>query len=216
MMNGERSPEGGDPENKDPTDNTVSNGGVPPQMSSRQLFMMSVASAVVYLALALLIFYYFHGTGVGEVFERGYSVSNQLIIGILSGIAASAVIGFISSRPPVSEVLYDFYIVELLSKMQLTTFDRIQLSLFAGAGEELLFRGAIQPLLGNSLTSLIFIGIHGYFKFKSIGHILFGVMMFGLSFWLGYLFEQAGLIAAMSAHASYDIIMLHFVKGRDR
>lgn len=96
--------------------------------------------------------------------------------------------------------------------MNLNRFDRWQLSLFAGAGEELLFRGAIQPLLGIWVTSAIFIGIHGYFKFTSIGHIIFGVMMFSLSIMLGYLFEHAGLIAAMSAHAIYDVIMLKMVQ----
>jgi membrane protease YdiL (CAAX protease family) len=39
-------------------------------------------------------------------------------------------------------------------------------------------------------------------------------MMFGLSMGLGYLFEEAGLIAAMTAHAVYDIIMLKLVQGR--
>lgn len=212
MINSEGSPEDSDRSNIDNENRPDSNGPEVLNMSSSRLLGLSVGSAVVYLALALLIFNFFHESGLTAVLQRGYSVSTQLITGILSGTAASLVIGFISSRPPVSEVLHDYYIVELLSKMRMTAFDRIQLSMFAGAGEEILFRGAIQPLLGNSLTSIIFIGIHGYFKFKSIGHILFGVMMFGLSFLLGLLFEHAGLIAAMSAHATYDVIMLHFVK----
>ncbi len=215
-MNDTQSPEDGDRDNIDSGNTPDTNLGAVSNMSSERLLVMSVISVVVYLVLALLIFHYFHETSISDAFERGYSVSFQLVIGILSGIAASAMIGFLSSRPPVSEVLHDFYIVELLSKMKMTTFDRFQLSLFAGTGEELLFRGAIQPLLGNSITSLIFIGIHGYFKFKSLGHILFGGMMVGLSFVFGLLFEHAGLIAAMSAHATYDVIMLHFVKERDR
>lgn len=178
--------------------------------------MLSVTSAVAYLVLAYLIFRYFHGADLSTAFKHGFSVTNQLLAGLVSGALAAAIIGFVSSRPPVSGVIHDFYIVEMISKMNLTSFDRTQLSLFAGAGEELLFRGAIQPLLGIWFTSLIFVGIHGYFKFKSIGHILFGVVMFGLSMLLGYLFEYAGLIAAMAAHAVYDIIMLKFVQAKDK
>ncbi|HET8866603.1 MAG TPA: CPBP family glutamic-type intramembrane protease, partial [Gracilimonas sp.] len=78
-----------------------------------------------------------------------------------------------------------------------------------------LFRGAIQPLLGNTLTSMIFISIHGYFKFRSPAHIFFGVLMFGLSFMLGLLFEHVGLISAMIAHTIYDLIMLHVIQNKN-
>ena len=74
----------------------------------------------------------------------------------------------------------------------------------------------IQPLLGIWITSIIFVGLHGYFKFKSAGHIIFGVLMFGLSMGLGYLFEEAGLIAAMVAHAVYDLTMLKWMDGWKR
>ncbi|MEL7833484.1 CPBP family intramembrane glutamic endopeptidase [Fodinibius sp. Rm-B-1B1-1] len=186
------------------------------QISSKELMLLSILSALTYLLIAFLIFQYIHDENVFTAFEHGYSPSFQLLIGILSGILAAGIIGFTIKRPPVADVLNDFYIVEAISKMNLTNFDRVQLSAFAGTGEELLFRGAIQPLLGNWVTSAIFIGIHGYFKFKSIGHIIFGVMMFSLSMMLGYLFEHAGLIAAMSAHAIYDVIMLQLVqKGKE-
>lgn len=187
----------------------------PEQISDRELLTLSITSAVVYLLLSFLIFRYLHGTGITEAFAHGYAIHNQLLIGIAGGGAAAAIISFIASRPPVSGVLDDFYIVKVISRLRLTVFDRIQLSAFAGAGEELLFRGALQPLLGIWLTSLIFIGLHGYFKFRSSGHILFGAMMFGLSVLLGYLFEYVGLIAAMSAHAAYDVIVLQLMQRKE-
>ncbi|MDZ7658777.1 CPBP family intramembrane glutamic endopeptidase [Fodinibius sp.] len=186
------------------------------QASSSKLLLLSLFSTTAYLILAILIFRYFHDQNLYTVFEHGYPVTTQLLIGIVSGGAAAGIIGFFINRPPVSEVLHDFYIVDMVSKLQFTSFDRIQLSAFAGVGEELLFRGAIQPLLGIWITSFIFIGIHGYFKFKSAGHMLFGLTMFGLSMLLGYLFEYTGLIAAMTAHAVYDVIMLQIVQGEDK
>lgn len=110
----------------------------------------------------------------------------------------------------------DYSVFKALSKANFSFFDNTQISIFAGAGEELLFRGAIQPLLGNTFTSMIFIAIHGYFKFRSSGHILFGVMMFGLSFMLGLLYEEVGLISAMFAHAMYDLIKLQIIQNKDQ
>lgn len=81
-------------------------------------------------------------------------------------------------------------------------------------GEELLFRGAIQPLIGIWFTSLIFIAIHGYIGFRSFGQALFTLLLFGLSMLLGWLFMVIGLVAAMTAHAVYDLLMLWWVSAR--
>lgn len=184
-------------------------------ISGSNLLLLSVFSAAVYLLLTFLIYHFFYDSGIVKAFDHGSSINNQILIGIVSGCIGAGIIGFVISRPPVSDILHDFYIVEAISKISFSNFDRIQLSFFAGAGEELLFRGAIQPLLGIWITSIIFVGLHGYFKFKSAGHIVFGLLMFGLSVMLGYLFREAGLIAAMTAHAVYDLIMLKWMEGRD-
>lgn len=191
---------------------TGGTGKRPVRIPGRNLLVSSLVSTAVYLLLASLIFYFFHDTGLSSAFTHGLPAGGQLAAGAAAGILSAAIIGVLMIRPPVSEVMRDFHIVEVVSKSRLTAFDRIQLSLFAGAGEELLFRGAIQPLLGVWLTSLIFVGLHRYFKFKSPGHLLFGALILGLSAGLGYLYEYAGLIAAMTAHSVYDIIILYLVQ----
>lgn len=185
----------------------------PEKVSSGQLLGLSVVSALVYLLAAIWIYNVFYEDSIKRAFEHGWSTSGQLAIGVAAGYLAAILIDRTIKRPPVSEILNDFYIVNLVSQSRFTVFDHIQLSLFAGVGEELLFRGAIQPLIGIWLTSLIFIAIHGYFKFKSTGHLLFVVMMFALSMVLGYLFEYVGLISAMGAHAVYDVIMLQRISA---
>lgn len=180
-------------------------------MTSRNLLILSILSALTYTVLALVIFHYFHGTEFRAAFAHGFSVSNQLLAGIGAGGASALLIRFFADRPPVAEVLDDFYVVRMIRESRFSPFDRIQLSLFAGAGEELLFRGAIQPILGIWTTSVIFVGIHGYFKFRKAGHWLFGALMFCLSMLLGVLYEYAGLVSAMTAHAVYDMIMLWWV-----
>lgn len=185
------------------------------ELSGSRLLMLSIISAALYLVLALLIYHFIYGESIVKAFSHGMSGSIQFLIGVIAGGLAAAGVGFVIVREPVAGILNDFYIVEAISKIRFNNFDRLQLSFFAGAGEELLFRGAIQPLLGIWITSLVFVGLHGYFKFKSTGHILFGVMMFTLSVMLGYLYREAGLIAAMTAHAVYDVIMLKWMDGSE-
>jgi uncharacterized protein len=178
-------------------------------MASRSgLLLMSLASAVIYVSLALVIVRYFHDEPLVHLFSHGSGIAAQLLIGLVFGILAAAGIGFVIWRTPISGILQDYAIVDMVMGMRFTRFDRIQISFFAGTGEELLFRGAMQPVLGIWLTSLIFVAMHGYFKFRSPKHILFGAMMFALSVGLGLLYEWAGLIAAMTAHAVYDLVML--------
>lgn len=184
-------------------------------LTTGRLLIMSVVSANIYVFFSFLIIRYWHDGWLGEVFGSTFSLWQQLGFGIGSGCAASGVIYVIINFSPVSEILSEFSIFEALSKANFSFFDNTQISLFAGVGEELLFRGAIQPLLGNTVTSIIFIGIHGYLKFKSPAHIFFGLMMFGLSFMLGLLFEHIGLIAAMIAHSVYDVIMLQVIQNRN-
>lgn len=183
-------------------------------LTTGRLLIMSVVSANIYVFFSFLIIKYWHDGGLGEVFESTFSLWQQLGMGLGAGAVASGIVFIVIKLPPVSNILSDFTIFKALSKANFSFLDNTQISIFAGAGEELLFRGAIQPLLGNTLTSFIFIAIHGYFKFKSPGHILFGVMMFGLSCMLGLLFEEVGLISAMCAHAIYDLIMLQVIQRK--
>lgn len=181
-------------------------------LTTRKLLILSLVSANVYLFISLIIIHFLHDGGLIDLFNSEINLWMQAGYGLGAGVLASLVVYVVIKLPPVADILSDFFIFEALSKSNFSFFDNAQVSVFAGAGEELLFRGAIQPLLGNALTSIIFIGIHGYFKFKSVGHIIFGVVMFGLSYLLGFLAESVSLISAIIAHTIYDLIMLQVLQ----
>jgi membrane protease YdiL (CAAX protease family) len=82
-------------------------------------------------------------------------------------------------------------------------------SILAGLGEELLFRGALQPLIGWFGASIVFGGVHvagrgfiGYGLWAAFIGALFG----GLMEWTG------GLTAPVVAHAVYDAAALAYVR----
>ncbi|UFJ42820.1 CPBP family intramembrane metalloprotease [Brevibacillus humidisoli] len=72
------------------------------------------------------------------------------------------------------------------------------LCLSIGAAEEWLFRGVVQPLIGNVWTSLVFTVIH----FRYFGKPVLLISVFVTSYVLGMLFDQTGsLIPPITAHA---------------
>jgi membrane protease YdiL (CAAX protease family) len=81
----------------------------------------------------------------------------------------------------------------------------------AGCGEEILFRGAIQPIIGLWWSSLIFVLLHsGTYQVRSLNwkKAVFGFLVFSVSLLLGYLFENVGLLAAVVAHTTFDVVAL--------
>jgi membrane protease YdiL (CAAX protease family) len=76
------------------------------------------------------------------------------------------------------------------------------LALAAGIGEEVFFRGVLQPRLGLLPTALLFGLVHPF----SVAHAAL-VALFGL--YLGWLFQEAGsLLLPITAHALYDLVAL--------
>ncbi|MDX1591905.1 MAG: CPBP family intramembrane glutamic endopeptidase [Balneolaceae bacterium] len=183
-------------------------------LNTRELLAMSLGSLVFYFFVSTILYYFVIEESLFSVFFEGSPIWEQTLVGLGAGILCALIILFFSTRPPMKSVLDDFVIFRIISRSRFSLFDKVQISFFAGLGEELLFRGTIQPLIGIWLTSVLFIAIHGYISIKSAGHILFTVLLLGLSVVLGFLFELSGIIAAMTAHASYDFIMLFWASRR--
>ncbi len=88
----------------------------------------------------------------------------------------------------------------------------VTLSLAAGIGEELLFRGVVQPLIGIVPASIIFAGLHTGFRFNKTVLRMYFVMVFIMSLILGLIARHIGLAAAITTHAVWDFTMIVLVK----
>jgi membrane protease YdiL (CAAX protease family) len=77
------------------------------------------------------------------------------------------------------------------------------IALAAGIGEEILFRGALQPRLGIVAAALLFAVLHAQYAIS-----LATLEIFILGMILGLLRRRAGTTAAIIAHSSYDMILL--------
>ena len=79
----------------------------------------------------------------------------------------------------------------------------IAIALAAGIGEEVLFRGALLPRLGNPAAALLFAVLHAQYAIS-----LATLEIFILGLVLGMLRRRAGTTAAIVAHTTYDMILL--------
>ena len=84
-----------------------------------------------------------------------------------------------------------------------TIWEWVLLALAAGIGEEILFRGAIQPVLGKWFTSIIF----------AVAHVQYGlftpatVALFIISLSLGVIRERHNTTVAIYVHVGYDLVL---------
>lgn len=81
-------------------------------------------------------------------------------------------------------------------------------SMAAGLGEELFFRGWLQPVAGWVPASLAF----GLAHVAGPRMLAFGLWATGMGLVLGGLvFATGGLLASMTAHACYDMLAFHYL-----
>jgi membrane protease YdiL (CAAX protease family) len=102
---------------------------------------------------------------------------------------------------------------KIFGNYKLTLFYVFFLSICAGVGEEIFFRGVIQPLIGIWLTALFFVAIHGYFSIKDKRINSFALLLTCFIVLIGWAAKEYSIWIAISAHFSYDLVLLFYYKS---
>jgi membrane protease YdiL (CAAX protease family) len=162
------------------------------------------------IALAFVINAAFGDGTLSEVLIEGQPIAVQIGWGITFGLAISVpsmvVVFFVPLFSSLRRQLLD-----LVSRLDLGALNPLWISLSAGIGEELLFRGALQPILGIWWASFIFTVAHfrsGQFHSMNWQKLIYAASVFIAGLFLGYVFLENGLIAAMVTHAVVDVVSL--------
>ena len=109
-------------------------------------------------------------------------------------------------RMAIDEVLIPTFVG--LSRSQI-----VGLSVAAGIGEELFFRGFLQPVAGLLAASLAFGAAH----VAGARMVAFGVWAAGMGLVLGGLVvATGGIVAAIVAHACYDVMAFNYLTTAGR
>nr|WP_308633708.1 CPBP family intramembrane glutamic endopeptidase [Massilia sp. YIM B02769] len=141
-------------------------------------------------------------------------VGNQLLFGL--GLSALAAVGsYVSFRLTASSESTRKTIAAY-ARLDLSGFNPVWISLAAAVGEELLFRAALQPLLGVWITSVIFLLTHTpVYQFRKLDKatLVQAAGMFGLSVALSFIYQYVGLLAAVLVHVAIDVVGLYVVRN---
>ncbi len=174
------------------------------------------ATELVSQALTFVFIAYF---GVGFLINRGLSGATerlgleaisgrQFLRAVLLVLGLFAVTILASALTYVFEPNLDKQIQQNLGTMtqNLTSFGgALLLGISAGVGEEILFRGAVQPRYGNVFTSLVFASLHVQYGFSLT---ILGIFL--VSILLGLERRRVNTTASMVTHVVYDVLAVLF------
>ncbi len=171
------------------------------------MFALSVFTLFGFSGIAYLILSFSDSVQYFDMF----SYENLLLsipVGLGFGVFA-AFVGILLLKLPQLKETSTFY-ASLFKGLDLHWTDILFYSFCAGVGEEILFRGALQPLLGLWFAAVLFVLLHGYISTKDWKKSIYGIFLIFISAGFGYLVLYFDIYSAMAAHFIFDVVM--FVK----
>jgi len=137
-----------------------------------------------------------------------------LVAGLVAAVSLFAVVRLVSA--PLTELFASLGIptqgeeeLEILFSLStMTPLIAISISVYAGVGEELVCRGVLQPRVGVLLATCFFTAMHAW-QYTLEGLVL----VFIVGFCLALLRRRYGLWASITAHFTYDLILLLLSTG---
>lgn len=167
---------------------------------------MAIGTLVVFGGLGVVIIPYTRERALLEFLPGTEKYWIQLVLGIIVGVITAKAAWQIVELPLLFKTKKFF--ADLIQPLKLNTAEIIFISICAGIGEELFFRGAIQPMLGVWFTAILFVLLHGYLNPFNMSLTLYGIYMVLVIGVLGLLTERFGILTAIIAHTLIDVILL--------
>jgi len=179
---------------------------------SRELFMrMGLLTLLVPLVIVSILYYFNATEFMIPVILGKMNVWLQLGLGVVGGFVLSGITWLMGQWKYLDDVNFDYTL--RLGIFNFSFQEILFLSFCAGVGEEIVFRGMIQPWLGILTTSFMFIALHGYLSYSSWPKVIFGLILFAVGTLLGILGAYVGLLAAIVAHILYDIVAFQRIQA---
>ncbi len=181
-------------------------------MTKNKLFLLGLITLIGFPVLGYPILYFFSELSFIQLFHSQYSIITQVVVGSMIGVF----LGYLAWRL----MNLSFIQAELSKHLQMFNSTELTLPIIwfvsscAGFGEEVFFRGIIQPFLGVIVTAVVFVAIHGYLNPKNWQISIYGIYMTVAIVIIGYLSIYVGLVSAISAHTLIDVVLL--LKTRNR
>lgn len=179
-------------------------------MTQKKLMFLAFITIVGFSGVSYLIHLFLIDGSFWLLFNSSYDLLVQIAIGGLVG----TVIGFLGWWLTQTNLLKQEVskYTQMFKGASLNFITITIVSLCAGVGEEIFFRGIIQPYLGVVATAIFFVAIHGYLNPKNWRISIYGFFMTISIVLIGFMSDRLGLIAAISAHFMIDFVLLYKTK----
>jgi membrane protease YdiL (CAAX protease family) len=167
---------------------------------------MALGTLLVFGGLGFFFIPYVRETSVFQYILGFKKLWLQVAVGLVFGIITARAGWQIVELPKLFKIKVFFS--QIIKPLNLTTTEIIIISLCAGIGEEMFFRGVLQPVMGIWATSILFVLLHGYLNPFNLPLTYYGIYMVFVIGVIGLFTENFGIITAMVAHAAIDYILL--------
>jgi len=171
----------------------------------KRLLWAAVGTLIIFPLIGWGVLSIFNDNSLSIILRSPVSVWIQIPTGIGLGFALGYGAQYVVSQPFLGGIEKKYS--RIIAGLNLKHWHIIFISLCAGFGEELLFRGAIQPLIGLWITAIIFVAIHGYLDPRDWKMTVYGIYMTLAIAALGYFTDYIGIIGASLAHAGIDYML---------
>ncbi len=173
----------------------------------RVLIGMALLTLLGFPALGFIANMCFGFVDTSRLFETHIGYFKEMLYGSLTGLMI-ALLGWKIVHFPLLKGAYDD-IEAKIKAFHLSIVDIIFISLCAGIGEEILFRGFIQAFLGIWPTAIFFVAIHGYLRPDRWRRSIYGIYMTVAIAIIGYMKVYWGLSSAIAAHTIVDLVLFY-------
>ncbi|MBC8045352.1 MAG: CPBP family intramembrane metalloprotease [Fimbriimonadaceae bacterium] len=172
-----------------------------------KIYLAGFATLFCLGGVGIFLILLFQNKSLEEIFFNSpSSILFQLLCGFAYGIVTSGILVLLLRKRMLKATKVFFS--DLMKRFNVSGLDILFLSFCAGVGEELFFRGAIQPWLGIWLTTILFIALHGYLNPKNKPLFIYGIVLLIVCAGFGYLMKYAGIWSAMTAHFIIDVVLM--------
>jgi membrane protease YdiL (CAAX protease family) len=177
-----------------------------PELQKKIVLQLAGLTMVGMPLIAYIIDQFSESLSMSDRLMSGKNIWLQLGVGIVAGVVFGAIAQWIVDRKFMQAVNIKY--TQMIGQLQLNWKEILFISLCAGVGEEILFRGALQFFFGIIATAIVFVAIHGYLSIKDWRITVYGLYMTFAIIVLGFLTEWIGIWSAVMAHIVIDIYLL--------
>lgn len=181
-------------------------------MPKYSVYALSFLTLFGFGGLSWILLYWFNDQNLTDLIKPNQlplQLGAGIGFGLISAFAAKKIINSKWVQPSAQK--YE----AILARLHLNKTEVIVLSICAGVGEELFFRGFLQGYLGLWLTSILFVAIHGYLNPRDWRISIYGGAMVFVIVVFGLLFDHWGIIAPAMAHFVFDLVLLWDISNKN-